>query len=183
MAPSEHLPGPAGNVCKYCLKNALSNLVQCTNCNRLLDIDKQCCERNSLRISECGGKVECCTDNEEFKDTLSTPMINDPNDIQLLKSRIEYLDLLLEKKDKIIVDKNQIICDKVKIIELLNLQIVLLNGKLEPRVINKNQVSLKKPSKKSLNKQTNSLVISDIDQLYKSSLSLIIIQHMRKFVG
>lgn len=104
------------NICKFCNKDTPSKFLNCVKCN--LYAHKRCCDKNNVKIAECGTKINCCaskTDEEVFTDCYT----NNVDSYECLAIRVQYLNMLIIVKDKIICDKMQIIRGKEHIINLL----------------------------------------------------------------
>lgn len=105
------------NICKFCNKNAKSNIVQCELCD--LWVHKFCCEKNKIII--LNDKVKCCEEN--FVDAVDSdePITNTMEG--RLRREIVLLNLLLKEREQVIKDKCTIIKDKEIIISILQDQL------------------------------------------------------------
>lgn len=114
---------PPKNVCRFCNRNAKTNVVKCVSCES--ELHKYCCEKNYIEINN--ETVKCCEENDEkFEDAMSAD--SDDTEVGRLRKEITYFKSLLREKNKIIADKCTIISDKEAIIKLLQDKITCIGA-------------------------------------------------------
>ncbi|KAK4872522.1 hypothetical protein RN001_014551 [Aquatica leii] len=136
-------------ICKLCHRSAITNIVRCINCDKVLH--KYCCEKKGLNTSE--NTIKCCESDNAFVDskTSETSMDDLNTNIKYMEQEIYFLKQQLQDKERTILDKIQIIKDKQEIIKL---QQEIINKSKTDYVMptisnlrNNNKLEIDKPTK------------------------------------